>query len=157
MDCLHVIIRSRPAREAFAAVESALRQGIVTRAEWGRVLAGLRHGERRALRCASFRSESGGESLLLFDLLRSALQPAQQVEISGVGRVDFVLGARLILEVDGAEFHSSRAEFEEDRRRDAVASTLGLRVLRFSHNQIERHDPVVMNAILAAVRRGDHG
>ena len=59
-------------------------------------------------------------------------------------------------EADGAEFHTKREDFEEDRRRDAELSAAGYRVLRFSYAQIEQRPDEVMAAIWAAIRRGDH-
>jgi len=120
------------------------------------LLSELPRAMRRALAAAGNKSESGGESLLLFDLRQLGFVLRQQVEIVGVGRVDFIIGERLIVEVDGYEFHSERRDFEEDRRRDAVASSLGYRTLRFSHLQVERNDPIVKASILAALARGDH-
>ena len=120
------------------------------------MLAQLPFGIAARLALAGRVSESGGESLLLYDLHERGITVAQQVSIAGVGRVDMLVGDRLILEVDGAKFHTARADFEEDRRRDAASSALGFRTLRFSHSQVERRDPVVMASILAAVARGDH-
>lgn len=156
VDCLRVAVRTSSTRVSFAIVESALQRNVITGAEWARLLSALPAEQRRLLVDASRESESGGESLLRFDLLCCGLPFVQQVTIDGVGRVDFLLGERLIVEVDGHEFHSARNDFEEDRRRDAVASGLGYRTLRFSHTQVERNDPVVMASILAAVARGDH-
>lgn len=153
VDCLRALIAALPARESFAAAESALHKGIVRGAEWRRVLVGL---AEPALDHVGRVSESGGESLLRFDLLECRIEVRQQVTIIGVGRVDFLLGTRLVVEVDGAQFHTRSRDFEEDRRRDAHLSALGYRVLRFSFLQVERRDPVVMQAIRAAIARGDH-
>lgn len=156
VDCVRVALGVCDARTSFAIVESALHSGTLTRAEWRRLLSELPRAMRRALAAAGNKSESGGESLLLFDLRQLGFVLRQQVEIVGVGRVDFIIGERLIVEVDGYEFHSERRDFEEDRRRDAVASSLGYRTLRFSHLQVERNDPIVKASILAALARGDH-
>lgn len=155
VDCLRVAIQNSSSRTSFAIVESALHKTVITRSEWRRLLGTLPPEQRSLLRRATRASESGGESLLLFDLLLNGLVVVQQITIAGVGRVDFLLGDRLIIEVDGYEFHSSRADFEEDRRRDAAASALGYRTLRFSHTQVERNDPIVIASIRAAVARGD--
>ena len=56
-----------------------------------------------------------------------------------VGRflVDFLwLERRLIVEVDGYEFHKERASFEADRARDAELAVQGYRVLRFTYRQV---------------------
>lgn len=51
--------------------------------------------------------------------------------------VDFLWRAeRLVVEVDGYAFHSSRATFERDRRRDTDLQATGLRVTRVSWQQL---------------------
>jgi len=75
---------------------------------------------------------------------------------TALGRVDFVIGDGLVIEADGAEFHTDRASFEDDRRRDAILAALGFRVLRFSYTQIREHPVEVWAAIGAALARGDH-
>ena len=70
--------------------------------------------------------------------------------------MDFVIGDRLVLEVDGAEFHTTREAFEEDRRRDAALRTAGYRVLRFSYAQVSERWNEVERAITAAIGDGDH-
>lgn len=107
----------------------------------------------RALRAADGICESGIETL--FWLRMQALRPRRQVRIPGVGRVDFLLGDRLVIEVDGREFHSSPDSFEADRRRDAALSSLGYRVLRFSYRQIMHDWEAVASAVWGAVARGD--
>lgn len=47
-------------------------------------------------------------------------------------RGDFLVGDRLIVEADGAEFHDAEA----DRIRDAFLATLGYTVLRFTYTEI---------------------
>lgn len=76
--------------------------------------------------------------------------------IPGVGRVDFVIGAFLVVEVDGAEYHTDPERFEADRHRDAMLSIRGYRVLRFSYRQVIHAWHEVEAAVLAAVVRGDH-
>jgi very-short-patch-repair endonuclease len=154
--CLDAIIRSQPAIVAFAAVESALHLGLVTKARWSRYVDSVPRRKRGRLGRVGHLSDSGGESLLKFHLLTLQLPFVQQLKVPGVGRVDFLIGECLVVEVDGAEFHTTREAFEEDRRRDALLSTLGYRVLRFSYNQINKRWPVVEAAILAAISRNDH-
>ncbi|MBV8989023.1 MAG: DUF559 domain-containing protein [Solirubrobacterales bacterium] len=46
----------------------------------------------------------------------------------------------LVVELDGWEFHKSRQQFEQDRRRDAKLQVLGCRVLRITQWRLE-HEP----------------
>ena len=56
--------------------------------------------------------------------------------------VDFLWrAAGVIVEVDGAATHATRAAFERDRARDADLTAAGYRVLRFTHRRIAG-DPV---------------
>jgi very-short-patch-repair endonuclease len=60
------------------------------------------------------------------------------------------------IEIDGYRFHGDRETFERDRRRDALLSALGYRVLRFSHNLVVDDWVAVEAALLGAMARGDH-
>ncbi|MEP6482360.1 MAG: DUF559 domain-containing protein [Rhodoglobus sp.] len=148
-ECLREIAQRESAIVAFAAAESALHQGFITRTSVGSL------GLGRYASAVNRLSESGGESLMKFGLLALRTPFRQQVAIVGVGRVDFLIGDRLVIEVDGAEFHTSREAFENDRRRDALLATLGYRVLRFSYRQVEGQWPEVSGAIAAALARGE--
>jgi len=108
---------------------------------------------RRALLAADGVCESGIETL--FWLRMTRLAPRRQVEIDGVGRVDFLFGDRLVVEVDGWAFHSPPDRFESDRRRDALLSARGYRVLRFSYRQVMDRWPEVAVAVQSAISRGD--
>ena len=100
--------------------------------------------------------ESGTETIFWLRMLRHRLPIRRQVRFRGLGRVDFLIGERLIIEVDGQEFHDRESSFEKDRKRDAVLSTLGYRVLRFSYWQVMGEWPLVVAAVMAAISRGDH-
>lgn len=154
--CLLQVARTEPSRVAFATIESALHLGKVGRLEWTRAARSLPRRVARQLTAAGRLSESGGESLARFGMLAAGIPHQQQVFVAGVGRIDFLVGERLVVEVDGAAFHTSRAQFEEDRRRDAVLSQLGYRVLRFSYTQVSDRWDEVLAAIRAAMARGDH-
>lgn len=57
--------------------------------------------------------------------------------------------ARLAIEIDGREFHSSPEAFESDRERQNHLVLAGWRVLRFTYGMLTRHPRVV----LASIRR----
>jgi hypothetical protein len=74
----------------------------------------------------------------LLALIRSADLPTPQVNVR-VGRheVDFLWrDPKLIVEVDGFAFHSSRGAFERDRLRDSKLAALGFRVIRVTWPQL---------------------
>jgi hypothetical protein len=57
---------------------------------------------------------------------------------------------RLIIEADGRRWHTRRADFEKDRRRDQDAVAHGYSVLRFTHHQLGEEPTHVLAVILAA-------
>lgn len=86
----------------------------------------------------------------LLALVRAAglPEPAVNVRVAGY-EVDFLWRAeRLVVEVDGYAFHSSRAAFERDRRRDADLQDAGLQVRRVTWIQIA-HEPEALLVRLA--------
>lgn len=113
-------------------------------------------GHRIGPRTADGICESGTETLFRLRMRRQLPRLKCQVPIPGVGRVDFLIGEALVIEIDGRAFHDSESAFENDRRRDAELSRQGFRVLRFSYRQITDDWASVAHAVLEAVSRGDH-
>jgi very-short-patch-repair endonuclease len=138
----------------FAAYESAWRTGRLSRAARDRIRAALPRVARWLIDLARPDADSGLESLLRLRLHLLGIRLDRQVEIDGVGRVDFVIARRIILEADGEENHGSPDKRHRDRVRDAIASRLGYETLRFDYAQIVHDWPTVQAAILGAMRRG---
>lgn len=57
----------------------------------------------------------------------------------------------LVAEVDGHRFHSTRAAFERDRRRDAVLQAKGIRVMRLTWRQLHEEPHAVMARLAQAL------
>jgi very-short-patch-repair endonuclease len=91
----------------------------------------------------------------LLDLVRAAQLPLPRVnERVGAYEVDLLWAdTRVIVEVDGYAFHSSRTAFERDRRRDADLSARGFSVIRVTWRQIVDEPAVVVARISAALAR----
>jgi very-short-patch-repair endonuclease len=135
--------------ESFAvALDSALHQGLLPRS------SAVAH--RYANRGLDGVCESGIETLFWMRLKPFRRSIRRQVVIPGVGRVDFLIGARVVVEVDGREHHTSVAAFERDRRRDAKLAERGFRVLRFSYAQVMHDWPTVERTIRAVISRREH-
>lgn len=137
----------------FAAYESAWRLGLLSRTARSRIRAALPRTARWLVDLARSDAESGLESLLRLRLHLLGLSLDCQIVIEGVGRVDFVIAGRLILEADGEGNHGSFAHRHRDRVRDAAASARGYETLRFDYAQIVHDWPAVQTAVLAAIRR----
>ncbi|WP_376765733.1 type IV toxin-antitoxin system AbiEi family antitoxin domain-containing protein [Agromyces agglutinans] len=140
----------------FVCLESAMRRRAIDR----RGLAGIRRAvpapARRLVDFARWDADSGLESLLRLRLRELGIELSAQVDVPGVGRVDFVLGDRLILEVDGRDGHDGPSNRHKDRVRDVVAAAHGFDTLRFDYALVVHEWPLVRDAILAKIDRGLH-
>jgi very-short-patch-repair endonuclease len=89
-------------------------------------------------------------------LLRTAQLPLPRVNAQLHGfLVDFLWPeAKLIVEVDGYEFHKARAAFERDRRRDQVLIAAGYRVVRVTWRQLRDEAMAVIARIAQALVAG---
>jgi very-short-patch-repair endonuclease len=149
------------------AVEDALRRRLVRRRELLDLLERY-PGRPGAPALRSVLELDGGPALTrseaearLLSLVRAARLPIPEANVA-VGRyeVDFLWRAeRVIVEVDGYAFHSSRAAFERDRRRSADLQAAGFHVLRLTWRQIvEEREALVAQIAFAltasSVRQG---
>ena len=152
---LEDLCRCAPPELVAASADSVLHHDISRRAQITELANRVPIAFRHALLSADGVCESGTETLFW---MRTRYQcHRRQVWIPGVGRVDFLFGERLVIEIDGEEYHSDPVAFEADRRRDALLSAWGYRVLRFSYRQVMDRWPEVEAAVRAAIARGDHG
>lgn len=101
-------------------------------------------------------TESELERLLLCVVdVPSIPRPERQVRLDWWSkmphRIDALIALwRLILEADGRPFHTKRADFERDRRRDNLAVAHGYRVMRFTYHMLTDEPHVVRSQIIAA-------
>lgn len=145
-----------PAEVVAATANSWLHAVPGARAEWPALLPRFPERMRSQLALVDGVCESGGEFVFWsrIDGLRRRMR--RQVWIPGVGRLDFLIGERLVVEIDGFGYHGGRDEFEADRHRDALVSTAGYRSLRFSQKLVLERWPLVEAAVYSAIARGDH-
>jgi very-short-patch-repair endonuclease len=154
LHCLVQILGCRGAETFFAALESALRQNLISPAQRATLRAAVPPEHRRLVDFARSDADSGLESILRLRLHRHGITLATQVPIPGVGHVDFVIGDCLILEADGASHGGDHRH--SDLVRDAVAMSLGFVTLRFDSAMILHEWELVETAVLAAISRGLH-
>lgn len=146
-------------RDLERALAAGLDRGLVRRAQIRDLV--LRHsgapGTRRlaaAVEADPPLTRSEAEERFL-DLVRQARLPEPRANhrIHGV-EVDFVwLRERLVVEVDGFVFHSSRAAFEADRRRDGKLADAGHLVLRVTWDQLTKEPIAVVARVARALGR----
>lgn len=128
------------------AIEEAQLLRLITPAELGS-LNGRSSGRRGAKRLAATLAAANEPRLTrseaerrFLDIVRAARLPAPETNVRVAGyEVDFLWREqRLVVEVDGFAYHSSRAAFERDRRKDADLQAAGLRVVRVTYRQLIR-------------------
>jgi very-short-patch-repair endonuclease len=90
-------------------------------------------------------TQSPAEGRLL-DLARRGDVPMPETNVRlGEYRVDFLWRfERIVVEVDGFAYHSSRPMFEGDRERDARLAVMGFQVVRVTWRQLTREPHAVL-------------
>ncbi|MDR7183713.1 very-short-patch-repair endonuclease [Microbacterium trichothecenolyticum] len=148
---LVLVAQCRPHEEALAIWESALRRGGVAKQALERLA--LPPAARRLCAEASAWSDSGLESPVIPRLRWLRLPIRQQIWIAG-HRVDFLIGDRLVLQVDGGTHVGPQRE--EDIRHDAELALLGYHVIRVGRGQVVNRWHEVQDLIMRAVAQGLH-
>ncbi|MGR0320912.1 endonuclease domain-containing protein [Agromyces sp. ZXT2-3] len=144
-----------PLLDAQIAVDSALSLGRLTTLELEALREMLGPSRRRLADQADAGCQSGTETIVRL-LLRGRRVPHRtQVQIAGVGRVDVLVGDRLVVEIDGEGFHTG-PEFERDRRRDFELTMRGYLVFRLSYSMVMHEWDAVSEGLLALIARGEH-
>jgi very-short-patch-repair endonuclease len=145
--------------DAVVALESGLRLGkyslaalrVGADAALGNDTSALRRAVAHVDRMSGSVLESAAGPLL--DLLGHDVR--QQVLIRGVGApVDYVIDGWLVIETDGFEFHSNRAEYRKDRRRANALAERGYVLLRFTYEDIRFRPWAVLAQVAAVLARG---
>ncbi|HEV7957195.1 MAG TPA: DUF559 domain-containing protein [Marisediminicola sp.] len=111
-----------------AAIESAVHEKRMRRAEVSALMERLPRRFRRILTSLNFKAESGLESIGVLRFEDLGYDVAQQVQI-GPDRVDIVLDGWLIIELDGDAHH----DVARDRKRTNRLIRAGYSLLRFGY------------------------
>lgn len=140
-----------PHEEALAIWESALRQGVVTREALRRLP--MPTASRMLLEECSLISDSGLETFIPLRLRFLRLPIRQQVWLAGHA-VDFLIGDRLVLQIDGG--HHVGPQRRSDIGHDARLTLQGYHVIRVDFAQVVAGWPEVHDLIVRAVAQGLH-
>lgn len=148
---LALVSRCQPHDSALSIIDSALNKGLTTCA----ALATLPiPSQMRSLLKESTPFSDSGIETMFRTRLRWLRQPIRsQVWILG-HRVDFLIGDRLIVQVDGRQHVG--AQRSEDIKHDALLGHEGYYVIRVSYEQIVYRWHEVSDAIIGAIARGMH-
>lgn len=160
-----LVARLHPAR-AERALDNALHRRLVTREQVDAVAADLaengRAGTAFMRELLAVRGighvpvESGLEARFLTLVAQAGLEiPERQVDLGGdcwLGRVDFYYRRlRLIVEVDGDAFHTSKLDRVLDAKRDAALRAAGFEVLRIDEGALRERPGEVVAKLRAAL------
>lgn len=143
------VLRCGSDRDALVLMESLVNRRHVGREEAVRLL-GSKLGAR--LRAA----ESGTETMVRYGLEERGIPVRSQVTIRGIGRVDLLVGDRLVIEVDSRQHHHNEKAYHSDRRRDQQLLAQGYLVVRVTWEQVNLNLVEVEELIQLLVSRGDH-
>lgn len=123
-------------------------------------LVGLTHNQperiRRLLSHTVPNSQSGTESMVRYRLQQHRVKAQPQVVIPGVGRVDLLVGDRLVLEMDSHEHHTGITNYTRDRERDRALVRLGYLVVRLTYHQVVQGWAEVWPDLQALIRSDRH-
>ncbi len=148
---LALVAACQPAEVAQTVVESALNRGVVDRAELLRMPIPARL--RDILEDAVPWADSGLETMVRIRLRWLRLPITPQAWVLG-HRVDFLIGERLVLQIDGA--HHVGAQRDADIAHDARLMLHGYHVIRVSYEQVVHRWHEVQDLIMRAVAQGLH-
>lgn len=151
LNTLLIVAECQPFEVALAIWESALNSRVVEKAELARLP--LRPAARRLLEVATPFSDSGLETFVGPRLAWMRVPVRPQIWIHG-HRVDFLIGDRLILQIDGG--HHVGLQRTQDVTHDAALMLLGFHVIRVTYVQVVERWHEVQDLIMRAVAQGLH-
>lgn len=154
LNVLFHVAHCLPRSDALAVWESAVRKKNADAAALARVA--WRSTQAAALAAvATSLSDSGLESILVDGLRHAGIAVRQQVRIDQHS-VDGLIGASLVVQIDGFAHHSSAGDRRRDLRQDARLVARGYVVLRFDYYQLLFEWDRVLDTILTAIAQGAH-
>ncbi|MEE1618460.1 endonuclease domain-containing protein [Brachybacterium sp. J153] len=143
-------------RLAAVVLESGLNRGLISGDDAIAVCRSLSRKRRREIFPLSRVAESGTETIVRRALTRRGFVVRPQVAIPEVGRVDLLVGERLVIECDSVAHHAEQAKYTNDRRRDRAARRLGYTVVRLTYEDVMLAWDATLADLLVMLRRGDH-
>lgn len=151
------MLRCAEETPAVVVADAALRRGLVSRAELAAMLRSNRSGgplgHRRLARCRE-KARSPIESIARLELEDAGHSVEVGVDVPGVGEVDMLVDDRLLVETDGYQFHSSKGDWSNDRRREQRLIAQGRLWVRLTYDDVMSGRTVpVVEAALNGLRR----
>lgn len=157
-DIVHALAQTftcQSKENVLVALNSALNKGLITSEQLGEIKALVPSRYHPYFQQVDGRCESGLETKCVVRLRRLNIRFRVQMHINSVGRVDVLIGDRLVLELDGIAFHTGEA-VKSDRRRDLALHRLGYIVLRVDYGMVMDEWDEVEAVIRGYVSRNEH-
>ncbi|MGO1539397.1 MAG: endonuclease domain-containing protein [Leucobacter sp.] len=146
-----LVAQCRPQEEAKATIESALNKRLIDMQQ----LEALPYSAaiRDVLATVTPFSDSGLETYVKERLRWFRMPVKAQAWLYG-HRVDFLIGKRLVLQIDGG--HHIGPQRNSDNRHDAELMLRGYRVIRVSYRDVIHAWPETQDLIMSAIAQGAH-
>ena len=135
-ECLLDVCRFHEVETGMIVLESAMNQKFLDLEQAHILLERLSAPKHETYHFLSDQAESGSETRVRYFLEKLGVAVHPQRIISGIGRVDLLVGKSLIIECDSRAHHTADENYHRDRERDIVAQMLGYRVIRLSFRHI---------------------
>ncbi|WP_282826207.1 type IV toxin-antitoxin system AbiEi family antitoxin domain-containing protein [Gulosibacter sediminis] len=142
--------------QATVLADSAVERKLLTADEVKSAAELAGHRGAAVMRHFDASAGSGTESLLRIWLKQHRIKYRTQVEIEDVGRVDFLIGNRLVIEVDSKTHHLTAEAYRSDRERDRKLVARGYLVMRLTYEEVTGNIDAIGDYILEIVGRDDH-
>ena len=151
-DSLLHAVRCLPAVEAAVMVESALVQGRTTLGYLGERLPGNRNGgARRVLELVDGTADSAIEVVARLLFRSEGIFTQTQMDLPGIGIVDFLLEGFLIVEIDGST-HLEARQVKKDRLRNNASTLTGYAVLRYGYQDVVYNPQKIVREVWQVLR-----
>ena len=145
-------LRCLPEVEATVMVESAVRQGVTTLPYLRQRLPGNRNGAaRKVLDLVDGTADSPIEVVARLLFRAEGIYTQTQVELPGIGFVDFLLEGFLIVEIDGRS-HLEPRQVKKDRFRNNASTLSGYAVLRYGYADVVYNPQKVVAEVWQVLR-----
>lgn len=141
---------------AAVMIDSALNKRRVSIAQLRSAARQLPARYSRVLELCDATSQAGTETLVRLRLRRLGIAVRTQVQIGRIGRVDLLVGNRLVIECDSHQFHDGEDAVRRDFDRDLALIDKDYLVLRLNYRQVVHEWEQVEPVILGLVARRRH-
>ena len=146
MEALWQAMHCLDEEHAIAAMESAVAEGALTKAQVRELGMVAPRRLQRGIQQLEFTSGSGNETIVRRRLRAVGFAVVAQGEVPGLGHQDLVVEECVGLEIDSRRWHGED-QTPRDRDRDRISEFLGRRVLRISPSHVHTSWPHTLSTI----------